>query len=504
MLRVVLVLLLLGFIVVEPVEAQIAGAERVGEVRMDNSGAPEAQAPFLRGLGLLHNFEYEDARVAFREARRRDPAFALAYWGEALTYDYPLWNEEALDSARAVLALFAPTPELRVVRAGSPREGRLLHAVNLLFGEGNKAARDSAYADALAELHEAEPADPEIATLYALAIMGTAEDGRDFSKYMRAAAVLEEVIDRHPRHPGAVHYLIHAYDDPMHAPLGLRLARVYADIAPDAVHALHMPSHIFFAMGMWEDAVAANRRSWQASVDRAHRLGLGPGAYSFHALEWLHYAQLQLGRFNAAAEVLNRAEEALEEAPSGRIRWYVARMRAAHLLTDTEGSGALVPLLRDTTGVSPAGRASAVFALAYHDFLSGDISAVGPAAAELAVLADQLDRSDVRIMRDQMAALQRLEQGDTAAAVSDLESLAELEFSLPYEFGPPPVLKPTYEILGDIMAEKGSYARARAYYRIREEEPEPGAVIVAEMIAGAGRAATQGRRHHPIPLRRRG
>lgn len=448
-----------------PALAQNAGSDGLGDVRMANTGATEVQEAFHRGLSLLHNFEYDDARSAFREAQRRDSTFALAYWGEALTYDHPLWGEENLDSARAALGRFARTPAQRMARAGSAREERLLHSVDLLFGEGDKARRDSLYAEALGKLHEADPSHPELATLYALAIMGTAEDGRDVPKYMRAAAVLEEVFDRHPQHPGAAHYLIHAYDDPVHAPLGLRAARVYADIAPDAVHALHMPSHIFFAMGMWPEAVEANRRSWDASVTRAQRLGLGPGEYSFHALEWLHYAQLQLGRLDAARATLAQAERALREAPSGRIHWYVTRMGAAHLLTDPQGSSGLVTLLSDTTGLSASGRASAVFALGYHAFLSGEPAGVRQAAAELEGLAERLDRADVRIMRDQMVALRRMEQGGGAAAVAELEAIAEREVSLPYEFGPPPVLKPTYEILGDIMVDRGEPTRARVYYQ---------------------------------------
>src|SRR5690606_18685322 len=171
----------------------------------------------LRGLLMLHSFEYEDAREAFQEARRLDPAFAMAYWGEAMTHNHPIWQEQDRDAALEALGRLAPTPEERYAKAPTDREKDYLWTLDVLFGEGSKEARDFAYADALAELANAYPDDLDAAAFYALAILGTAHDGRDFATYMQAAAVAEEVFAANPRHPGAAHYLIHAYDDPVHA-----------------------------------------------------------------------------------------------------------------------------------------------------------------------------------------------------------------------------------------------------------------------------------------------
>ncbi|MFW6085468.1 MAG: hypothetical protein ACODAA_09660, partial [Gemmatimonadota bacterium] len=327
-----------------------AGQDALGDADFRNSGAPEAQEPFRRGLLLLHNFEYADARAAFLEARRRDPAFAMAYWGEALTYDHPLWGEEDLDAARDALAKLdramketpvSATPESsqsshRASGASGPtsRELAYIDAVRTLFGEGPKAERDARYAAAMGEIAKRYSDDADAAALHALALLGTAEDGRDFTIYMKAAAVLEELIDRHPRHPGALHYMIHAYDDPVHAPLGLRAAEAYAEVAADAVHALHMPSHIFFALGMWDDVARMNERSWRASIERAERQELGPDAYSYHALWWLHYAHLQRGRMDEAGRLLDVAREALAESGAGTIRYHLQQMRAAHIVAD--------------------------------------------------------------------------------------------------------------------------------------------------------------------------
>jgi hypothetical protein len=137
---------------------------------------------------------------------------------------------------------------------------------------------------------------------------------------MQAAAVAEEVFARNPQHPGAIHYLIHAYDDPIHAPLGLRPARVYAKVAGAASHAQHMPSHIFFGLGMWDEAVAANELSVKVADDRMKRKGLGPDQRSYHSLLWLEYAYLQEGRFEDAQGVITAIEQSGYKQPLGRMR----------------------------------------------------------------------------------------------------------------------------------------------------------------------------------------
>src|SRR5213593_4562360 len=194
--------------------ARAQSAADLGKIDFPTSGKSEAQKRFLRGALLLHSFEFDDAAEEFREAQKLDPGFAMAYWGEAMTFNHPLWMEQDRDAALAVLKRLAPT-----------RQERL-----------DKAARDLAYAEAMNRLHEKYPDDLDAASFYALALLGTCERKRDYATYMKAAAVAEEVFSKNPLHPGAVHYLIHCYDDPIHAPLGMRAARVYAKIAPAAGH----------------------------------------------------------------------------------------------------------------------------------------------------------------------------------------------------------------------------------------------------------------------------
>ena len=211
-----------------------AAGEGYGHVVFANSGAPAAQADFLLGLAMLHDFEYESAAAAFQRAERADPGFALAYWGEAMTYNHAVWMEQDLPAARAALNQLAPTASARRAKAKTEREQGYLDAVETLYGQGSKEQRDFRYEAAMAKLHDRYPDDVDATAFYALAILGTAHAGRDVATYMRAAAVLEEAWMTHRDHPGLVHYLIHSYDDPAHAPLGLRAARIYGKIAPDA------------------------------------------------------------------------------------------------------------------------------------------------------------------------------------------------------------------------------------------------------------------------------
>ena len=156
-----------------------------------------------------------------RLPRKVDTAFSMAYWGEAMTYNQPIWHKQQTAEARAVLESLAPTLEERLAKAPTPREKDYLRAIDLLYyGSEDKEERDRAYLAATLQLYESYPEDLDAAAFHALAILGSSHGGRDFAKYMRAAAVVEEVFARNPRHPGAAHYLIHSYDDPVHAPLG--------------------------------------------------------------------------------------------------------------------------------------------------------------------------------------------------------------------------------------------------------------------------------------------
>jgi len=288
--------------------ASSADHSRLGNVVFANSGASAAQADFLRGVALLHSFEYEDAAKAFKAAQKADRNFALAYWMEALTYRHPLWGQEYLNDARAALKPLGSTTEARLARAKTPRERAYGEAVEALFADGAEADRVRAFADGMRRLADAYPSDLEASAFASLASLGMwaqlsrAVGGSEVEHAIRYA---NRVFERNPKHPGASHYLIHAYDNPARAEQGLPFAREYAQIAPDAEHAVHMPSHIFLQLGLWDDVVASNERAWAASRAWVARNKLPNTDSDFHSLTWLQYGYIQQGRYAAARALID-------------------------------------------------------------------------------------------------------------------------------------------------------------------------------------------------------
>ncbi len=285
------------------------------------SKVPEAQQAFVEGMLFLHLFEYPHAREAFQRAQDLEPGFAMAFWGEAMTHNAPIWDEQDLVSARAVLARLGATPEARRLSTPAAREIGLLSAVEALYGGGGKSDRDRLYLQLMEQLAAQFPEDHEIQLFYALSILGVSAGVRDVPSYMMATAIAQAVFSENPRHPGAAHYLIHGVDDPVHAVLGVAAARALSEIAPDAGHSLHMTSHIFTALGMWDDVVNANQRA--VGVQNRLRLELAEaqrqwGHYNF----WLLYGYLQQGKHEQARALLLAAraqERQANAAPEDRM-----------------------------------------------------------------------------------------------------------------------------------------------------------------------------------------
>ena len=495
--------------------APTATAVRAGDIAFANSGAKAAQAPFLEGLALLHNFEYERAASAFQRAEAADPGFAMAYWGEAMTYNHGIWMEQDLPAARAALAKLGPTADARRTKAASARERDYLAAVEILYGEGSKEARDFRYADAMEALHRKYPDDVDATAFYALALLGTCHEGRDFATYMKAAGLLEAVYPTHLRHPGVLHYLIHSYDDPIHAPLGLRPAERYGAVAPDAPHALHMTSHIFLALGLWDEVIAANVNAIRVgatfTLQHSHATG-GCGHYK----TWLMYGELQERRDAAAlAGLLACRETALGSLAAHKPASYdpdnspVSSYVYMRLLQVVE-TGRREPAER--LSWSGPGYAAPDFFDAYGDAVAAlraeDLPRLQAAAARLAELRPPLraqlvaegdvaraDRESLDVIVEQMAAVARIRAGDRESGLSALRKAAESEAAMPMEFGPPMIALPSWELLGEELlraqqpadaAQAFRNALARAPGRTRSLQ---GLVKSAELSGNAAAAA---------------
>ena len=462
----------------------------LGTISFPNSGSAAAQDAFLRGVLLLHSFEYMDAADAFREAQAIDPGFALAYWGEAMTHHHPIWQEEDLAAARAVLQRLAPTAAERRARAGSEREQGLLDSLETLLGPGPRPERRRAYGDALAALQARFPDDLEVASFHALSLLGLSFGVRDVPSYMRAAAIAEEVQARNPRHPGALHYLIHAYDDPVHAPLGLRFARLYGQVAPAAAHALHMPAHIYFALGMWEDSAAANEASIAAAEARRVRKGLGVKAKGLHSIAWLAYTYLQQGKFDRARTLLTQMQADAEASGELSVRFHLAVMKAAHAVATGEATAGRPLAIKVRTddlalyvsagdhlveGLAAARAGDLLAARALLQTMRDESSRVSAADAE-AVHAgcapivsrysatDPPGRQAALVMAEELAGFIQLREGKPEESVRTLRQATVLEDAMDFDFGPPQVVKPAHELLGEVLLELDRPAEAETAF----------------------------------------
>lgn len=469
-------------------------AQDYGQTSFENSGAEAAQGDFLRGLLLLHSFEYPEAREAFRAAQDIDPDFAMAVWGEAMTHNHPIWMEQDREAAVEALTKLGASPEAQLQAVPTARERDYLRTVHVLYGVDAedpmpKEARDDAYAEAMADLAETYPDDLDARAFYALSILGTAHEGRDFATYMRSAAVAEEVFDANPKHPGAAHYLIHAYDDPVHAPLGLRPAQIYANIAPKASHALHMPSHIFFALGMWDRGAASNVDSYEAERDQAAAAGDPLGGGGYHALHWLAYARAQQGQYDEARRVTDLGLEharASDGIAAGYERYILSAYPASYIV-ETERWQEMDAFEIDTTGLSPRLLASVRSVQGMAALNLGDRTAAESHLADARAAADRSDRDRMQIPAMQLEAMLHLDADRTEEAVATLEEAAALEDAMPLDFGPAWPLKPTHELFGEVLLDLERPADAlEQFTHAMERYPRR-----ARSLLGTARAASQ-------------
>lgn len=448
----------------------------LGSVEFANSGAEEAQSHFLRGLLLLHSFEYASARESFRLARETDPGFALAYWGEAMTHNHPIWGEQDKAAAMAVLTSLGASEQERLAKAPTAREKEYLRAIHVLYGTGSKRERDAAYSEAMERLAARYPDDLDARAFHALSLLGLTGAERDVTNYMRAAAVAEEIYEVNPRHPGALHYLIHAYDDPTHAPLGLRAARRYGKVAPAASHAQHMPSHIFFALGMWDESIEANIASMRTARDA--------GAGGYHPLHWLAYAYLQQGRRDEAAALVQTVMDDVAAEPTVTSRAYLAALCATWLVET--GARDRLPCDRavDRTGVT------SIEYFAGHELARGlaaldadDRDAASAALGRLQEMirearpmvgdddgANRIDHVSRRelalaeLMETELRAALLFAEGKREEALRLSAEAAEAEDELVFEYGPPPAFKPPHELHAELLLRAGRAEEAQVHF----------------------------------------
>ncbi|HJR08491.1 MAG TPA: tetratricopeptide repeat protein [Pyrinomonadaceae bacterium] len=484
-------------------EQQRPQAGALGQIDFPTSGSREAQAHFLRGVAALHSFWYEEALEAFQAATKVEPDFALGYWGEAMAHNHPLWNEQDTDAARKVVAKIRDNPKL------TARESAYIAAVRALYGEGDKHARNLAYAAAMEKIYKAYPQDLEAASFYALSLLGaTRPTDKGYRLQMQAGAIALDVYQKNPNHPGAAHYIIHAFDDPEHAILALPAARRYAEIAPDAHHARHMPSHIFIQLGMWPEAAASNESSWATSAAWVKRKNYSVERRDYHSLSWLEYVYLQQGRTREAEAQLALMQQSMAELGSP-IRGYP--FMAAAFIAETERWDLIEKLFgeppaksasvstqkeagADSCHVAATTKPTAASVIAasmstqattprptfkqlYGSYVRGLAAAAAKNladaekyAAEIRGMRKELanyyfSSEMIEIMELEVSALARANTGKFDEAIELLRRATTLEESLRPPSGPPDMIKPSHELFGDVLLGAGRPTEAAAQYK---------------------------------------
>jgi tetratricopeptide (TPR) repeat protein len=455
--------------------AQTPANVEFGTINFPTSAKPAAQAPFLTGVKALYNFEFDIAAEAFQQAQKADPDFALGYWGEAMSYNHPLWAQQDLAAARKVLERLAPTAAARAAKAPAGKERELVEAADVLFGAGDKLTRDIAYSQALERMHAKYPQDDEIAIMYVLSLLGTARPGEKATRTsMQAAGIALDIFQRHPQHPGAAHFIIHSFDDPDHAILALPAARAYSKIAPAAAHALHMPSHIFVQLGMWDDVVASNIVAYKAADDLAVRKNLPRGREDFHTLSWLQYAYLQLGKFADAERALSTAKAVADKDPSPGVRDGYASMKARQVVETAKWEKLPLPDGTVRDGGAPAydGSAAYVLAAGLSAAKLGDLATANIALDKLKAMRTQAESGSnayrVRpfsIMEKEVAASIASSQKDMATAEKLLKEATAIESALDAPSGPAEPIQPSFELYGQLLLDMNRPADAAAQFQ---------------------------------------
>ena len=285
-----------------------APGDQLGKVNFPTTCSSDVQPTIEKGVALLHSFQYKESEQTFTEAAAHDPKCAMAHWGKAMVLYHQLWDfpdDGTLKEGRKKI------DQARKIKSTSPREKGFIAAAAAFFQKKSKmthAQRTQAYSSALEKFYAANPGDSEIGSFYALSLVSLADEDVDtMANLKKAIAILNPLLEKFPNHPGVAHYLIHASDRPELASQGLEAARRYAAIAPDSSHALHMPSHIFVRLGLWQDSINSNIAAKGAGAHAAE-MRMAESHYQTHAMDFLNYSYLQSGQEAKAREVITEEQ----------------------------------------------------------------------------------------------------------------------------------------------------------------------------------------------------
>lgn len=482
----------------------------LGELQHGFTLNEATQEKFEEGLLLLHNFEYDDALTAFEEATAQDSTEVLTHWGEAMCHYKALWRLQNTEKGKAIVSRLGDTKEERLASIDDPMEKAMWEIVEIMYGDGEFDERNKVITAHLASLHKQNPQHQEIAAFYALSLIWSTDEYGDGSDDLRlAASIADNILTLNPLHPGALHYKIHALDGPTSAKDAHKAADAYAKVAADAAHALHMPSHIYLALGEWDGVVNSNQVSYDASVTRMKNLELTDGARGYHSFAWLHYGLLQQGRYAAAEQVLKDMLTYVPKDPTKGARGYLIGMQSRQLAeSGTVSAETQLDTDVDVEDIGLMAKSMRSYLKAQLAFQQEDINAMDE---EIKWLSNQIFQASQEVEGDGIsmcaAGTSRYAPTENAirsaevviaqieglkALIADNDELFEthmkkavaLEDQTNYPTGPPRITKPSFEQYGEWLLAEGKYSLAlEQFEKALERMPRRSKSLIGKMSA---------------------
>ena len=478
----------------------------IGKAHLDTSCSEAAQKEIDRGVTLIHSFWYAEAEKSFRKAATADAGCGMAWWGVAMSNLHPIWAPPTPDELKTGREA---SDKAKQIGAKTDREKAFIAAMATFYDDSDKVdhkTRMLAYEKAMAALESAHPKDREAAIFHALALLGIAQPSdKTYARQKEAAAILNRVLPEVPEHPGVAHYVIHSFDYPDLAQLALPAARVYAKLAPGSPHALHMPSHIFTRLGLWDESIASNL----ASAEKAHNYvsKIMPGAVAFdelHAIDYLVYAYLQQGR-------IEKAEKLVQQLAAVKKVDNPSQFAAAFAMSAVPGRFALerrqwkeaaaltIPTIISWEKV-PYAEANIHFARGIGGARSGQVAIARDAVTRLAsirqTLLDQKNSfwaDQVEIQRLAVAAWLARAEKNNADALKQMRAAADLEAATEKHPVTPGAIIPAREQLAEMLLEDGKREDAAAELRLvlRDAPGRRNAMELAKRAEGEERVGRE-------------
>ena len=427
----------------------------------------EAEEHFLRGLAALHSFWYPEAEKEFTAAQKLDTTYQMAIWGEAMAQNMTFWQRQDLEKGRELVKKLAQLDDSELTEL----EKSFIESLNYLYDpeDEDKLSRDKKFKNYLERVHNKFPNEQEATALYALSILGVRRNGHDNSKLlMESAAIAQELFMENRNHPGAAHYLIHSVDDPTHARLGLEAAEIYSKIAPSSSHAKHMPSHIFFQIGMWNESVNSNIDAYQAGVDWVNgNDDLTKADRDNHSMEWLVYSMTQLGKYDDSEGRIDSLVVDAKLTDDSSVKMYRDMTLYRYTLESRRYQQLSIPEKEEKVGYLSYVEAFLLNVLAINDLVLGDKSRINDVLTRMDEIikmnddANQVFRVKVlKIMKKQVRSLLAWSNNKEEVALKLAAEVSAEEKALQTPNGPNYLPKPSFDLYGELLMYSGRYEDA--------------------------------------------